>query len=62
MNTPKSLVLPKFEEIKDLKQAEEIIRQLIKAVEQLNQFVYGDVSKIEEASAYTWDTLQRGAP
>ncbi len=62
MKTPKSLILPEFTEIKDLKQAEEIIRQLIKAIEQLNQFVRGDVSKIEETSAYTWDTLERGAP
>lgn len=51
-------MLPEFIGIKDLKQAEEIIRQLIRAVESLNKAVHSD----EEKSAYTWDTLERGSP
>lgn len=62
METPKSLILPEFDKIRDLEHAEEIIREIIKAVEELNKFVYGDVSKIEEKSDYTWDTLERGTP
>lgn len=43
MRTPKSSILPKFTEIRNLKHAEEIIRELTKAVESLNRSVYGDL-------------------
>ncbi|MCK4321990.1 hypothetical protein KAX08_05700 [candidate division WOR-3 bacterium] len=48
MKTPKSLMLPKFTDIRSLKQAEEIIRELTKAVENFNRYVYGDLANHEE--------------
>lgn len=41
-------MLPKFVKIRDLKQAEEIIKELVKAIEDLNRFVYSDIAEIEE--------------